>query len=99
MNNNIKPESIYQLINKDYCFIDIRDQYQFKKLHIKNFINVPYTNIYQYQFPIQKSIVLICYSGEKAKRIADDLCQKGYRAYYIDGGFQAVININQSQYY
>ena len=35
MNNAIEPEMIYQLVNQDYTFIDIRDPHQYNQLHIK----------------------------------------------------------------
>lgn len=99
MNNAIKPKDIYGIISKDYCFIDIRDHFQFEQLHVKNFKNVPYDNIFQFSFPLHQPIILICYSGEKAKRLAHHLSQLGYHAYYIEGGFQALLNLHNNQYF
>ena len=32
------------------------------------------------------------YSGAKSKKLADDLCQQGYDAYSIEGGFYSILH-------
>lgn len=94
MDFSIKPSKLYSLVYQDSYFIDLRDNYSFSKLHILNFINIS-----QEQLPFfinllskDKPIYLICYSGEKAKEICLKLRDKGYQAFYIEGGFQAFLD-------
>ena len=53
MNYAIMPEKLYNIIDKDIIFIDIRDSYQFNNLHIKNFINLDPSTLDSY--PLDKS--------------------------------------------
>ncbi len=94
MNYAIDPQAIYQLINSDAIFIDIRDQFQFDKLHIKNFIHVSYHDFMNFISTIDKnkSIYMICYSGGLTKKLTYQLRNLGYKAYYFEGGFQAFLN-------
>ncbi len=97
--NGIKPEIIPQIIDKNYDFIDLRDPFQYKKLHIRNFINMSSKQLLNKQFSKQKTIILICYQGEEAKEMARLLNQKGYQAYYVEGGFHAFINKPNQKYF
>ncbi|MFR7590416.1 MAG: rhodanese-like domain-containing protein [Longibaculum sp.] len=102
MNNVIQPEMIYQIIDNPHIyFVDIRDNFQYDKLHLKNFINIPEDQFLSQlsMIPKDKMICLICYSGKKTERLAKELCQLGYLAYYIDGGFQAFLNIHNEKYF
>lgn len=94
MEYSINPSKLYSLVYQDAYFIDLRDAYQFSKLHILNF-----ENIQEEQLPFfinllskDKPIYLICYGGKKAKDICLKLRKKGYQSYYIDGGFQAFLD-------
>ncbi len=99
MNNAIQPEMIYQLINQNLCFIDIRDPYQFKKLHLKNFQNIPYDQLDITLLPHHQPIVLLCYSGKRTEELSKELNALGYQSYYIQGGFQAFLNIHNEKYF
>ena len=41
---------------------------------------------------LKEPLILICYSGAKSKKLADDLCQQGYDAYSIEGGFYSILH-------
>lgn len=101
MKNAISPETIYQIIDKNINFIDLRDPQQFEKLHIKNFVNIQPDQLFSYVSTLlpHEPICLICYSGKRTQELAKQLCQKGYQAYYIQGGFQAFLNLQNNQYY
>ena len=55
-----------------------------------HFINERTVN--QYYFSKKEPLILICYSGAKSKKLADDLCQQGYDAYSIEGGFYSILH-------
>lgn len=101
MNNAILPASLYQIIDRDIYFIDIRDTKQFDNLHIKNFKNIQPENLFSYvsTLSLNKPICLMCYSGKKAENLVKELIQRGYSAYYVLGGFQAFLNIQNNKYF
>lgn len=99
MNNAIQPEMIYQLVDQDISLIDIRDPYQFRKLHLKNFKNIPYDQLDISRLPQNQPIVFVCYSGKRTEELSNQLNLLGYQTYYIQGGFQSFLNIHNEKYF
>ena len=97
-NNKIPISKLTSLLQKDYQFVDLRDPFEFKKLHFKNFINIPYEDfdLNKYYFSKNEPLILLCYSGTKSKELADSLCQRGYKAYSIEGGFYSIMHQKQT---
>ena len=86
-NTNVIPiQKIPSMLENDYQFVDLRDPYEYKKIHLTKFTNIPY------DFSKKEPLILICYSGAKSKKLADDLCQQGYDAYSIEGGFYSILH-------
>lgn len=102
MNNAISIYNLEKIVYQNqFYFIDIRESYQYDQLHIYNFENIPYDiliNKLDY-LPKDKPLCLICYSGERTKRLSRELQQKGYRAYYVEGGLQAFLNMHNEKYF
>ena len=101
MDDAIVPSQIYQLIYTDATFIDLRDDYSFDQLHIKNFINMSSDQLLSsmHQFPLDKPIYLICYTGKQSQKVCQKLRSLGYDSYYIQGGFDAFLSIPPAKYY
>ncbi|MEG0277418.1 MAG: rhodanese-like domain-containing protein [Coprobacillus sp.] len=101
MNNSINPKLLYQIIDQDAYFIDIRDVHQFNNLHVKNFINMTKEElaVSLQSFSKNKPIYLMCYQGIGTKDIVNQIRSLGYMAYYVEGGFQAFLNLNNNQYF
>ena len=75
-NTNVIPiQKIPSMLENDYQFVDLRDPYEYKKIHLTKFTNIPYEkfNLNQYHFSKKEPLILICYSGAKSKKLADDL--------------------------
>lgn len=69
-NTNVIPiQKIPFMLNNDYQFVDLRDPYEYKKVHLTKFTNIPYEkfNLNQYHFSKKEPLILICYSGAKSK--------------------------------
>ena len=52
-NTNVIPiQKIPSMLNNDYQFVDLRDPYEYKKIHLTKFTNIPYEkfNLNQYHF-------------------------------------------------
>ena len=79
-NTNVIPiQKIPSMLENDYQFVDLRDPYE-------------KFNLNQYYFSKKEPLIFICYSGAKSKKLADDLCQQGYDAYSIEGGFYSILH-------
>lgn len=88
----ISVDKLPFLLKNDYQFIDLRDPYEFKQLHLMKFINIPYENFNPINLHLSKNIpiILLCYSGVKSLNLAKELRKQGYQAYSIDGGFYTI---------
>lgn len=98
-NNKIPISKLPALFKKDYQFVDLRDPYEFKKVHFKNFMNIPFDefDLNQYHFSKKEPLILLCYSGQSSKKLADKLCEEGYQAYSIEGGMYSILHQKQSE--
>ena len=97
----ISVDKLPELLKHDYTFIDLRDPLQFNKIHLRKFINIPYDTFIATppQFPKDKPIYLICYSGKRSLDLAQKLTRCGYHAYSFNGGFYAVEHPINKQFY
>ena len=95
-NTNVIPiQKIPSMLENDYQFVDFkRFPMSIRKVHLTKFTNIPYEkfNLNQYYFSKKEPLIFICYSGAKSKKLADDLCQQGYDAYSIEGGFYSILH-------
>ena len=86
MSNIITTE---QLNNTDDSFllIDIRDETAFEYGHINGAVNIPQERIFSEELPRDKKLVIYCKSGIISGETADKLCEMGYDAYDLQGGY------------
>ena len=101
INHLISINMLPELLKHDYLFIDLREPYQYKQLHLTKFINIPYQDftINKLDCPKNKPIFLICYSGKRSSDLALNLIALGYQAYSFDGGFYAIEHPIDSSYF
>ena len=87
-----------ELINdkEDKLVIDLRAKEDYTKETYPGAVHIYHKEFYKYLdvLPKDKRIYLMCYSGATGDEIAEDLSQKGYDIYSIEGGYQAVIRMN-----
>lgn len=97
----INSSAIQNLINHNSIIIDIRDEYEYKKQHIKTSINIPYDifHLYKKRFNKTTPIFLICQYGHKSKELTNQLRQEGYNAYSIKNGYYAITHTINNNYY
>ncbi|MCD7951305.1 MAG: rhodanese-like domain-containing protein [Erysipelotrichaceae bacterium] len=82
-------------INSDYQVIDLRDPYSYHHSHLRNSINISQININM----LDKPTILICYSGKQAKELAMYYNSIGKDCYYLEGGYQSIVNQYKDAYY
>ncbi len=97
--NYISLDQIPYLIKTQQLLIDIRSKEQYDNFHIPGFINIQEDNLQHYVSNLKdKSFYLLCQSGIRSARVADELCNQGYLAYSFIGGIQHY-NLDTHQYF
>ncbi len=80
----------FEKLEKSQCvIIDIRDNYAFTYGHIDGSVNVP-QNEFDMECPYldrDKKIIMCCRSGIISRQAAEELCESGYEAYNLAGGY------------
>lgn len=82
---------IYYSNQPKLLFVDLRDEEDYAKGHLDNFVNIPYLEGKEdvfFQFLSnnkynEKTIVLLCYSGNRASKLFNIMYEKGYRKIYF----------------
>ena len=92
--NYINPLDFYNdylLKNKDYFLIDLREEKEYKKGHIKGAKNIFWLNILDEKnvkkLPKDKQIFLICYVGHTSSQVMTLLKLLGYNVVSIKYGY------------
>jgi len=92
--NYIIPIDFYKkyfLKKKDYFLIDLREEKEYKKMHIKGSKNIFWLNILDEKnlkkLPKNKPIFLICYVGHTSSQVLTLLKMLGYNVMSIKYGY------------
>ncbi len=97
--NYINLDKIPYLIKNQQLLIDIRSKEQYDNFHLPGFINIQENKLQHYVSNLKnKPFYLLCKSGNRSAKIADELCNQGYLAYSFIGGIQHY-NMNTNQYF
>lgn len=81
------------IADPDVQRLDVRTVAEYSEAHIPGSINI---NVLDKEFPAmadstlqkEKPVALYCRSGKRSKKAASLLCQKGYKIYDLDEGFE-----------
>lgn len=87
MNNEITVSELKKLSADSYMLIDMRDEYAFSYGHIDGAVNIPQEKLENAELPADKKLVICCKSGLISRDAADALCEKGFDAYNLAGGY------------
>lgn len=78
------------IFDKNYLLIDVRQPSEYRKLHIKGAVCIPYEYLLQRAKGIGSSIpILYCDRGGLSMQAARELQEHGYRAISVVGGIQS----------
>ena len=94
---NISVKNLNSLINEpNVIIVDLRDETDYKKMHVKNAININYEKFFDHLEKLDKSktIVLYCERGSLSLIVAKKLSEMGYRVKTVIGG----INMYKARY-
>lgn len=85
----ITPEKAYDMIDNDnVIFLDVRESFEYNGGHLKNSINIPLDELENnlYQLDKDKTIIVYCFSGNRAQIALEILSNNGYKKIYTFGG-------------
>lgn len=73
----------------DMLIIDIRDEEDYAKGHIKGAVNIPFRTMHEFfdKMPADKELIVYCYTGERSGQAAAILNMYGYKAKSLNSGF------------
>jgi tRNA(Ile)-lysidine synthase TilS/MesJ/rhodanese-related sulfurtransferase len=88
-NSEITLDELDSLQKDSYAVIDIRDEYAFSYGHIDSSVNIPQNKLEESidSLPRDKKLIICCKSGIISRTVADELCEKGFDAYNLTGGY------------
>ena len=90
MFENISVKTLNSLVNdRDVIIVDLRDESDYIKRHVKNAININYDKLFDRLEKLDKNriIVLYCERGSLSLIAAKKLSEMGYRVKAVIGGF------------
>jgi len=96
----ISPREIDSYLFRDgYVVIDLREPRDFRKLHLKGAVCIPYDQLEErVRLLKNQTLVLYCERGGASLMAAKELSEKGYRVKSMIGGIQAYKGRNSESY-
>ena len=96
----ISPREIdAYLFREGFSVIDVREPREFRKLHLKGAVCIPYEQLEdKVRFLKNQTLVLYCERGGASLKAARELAEKGYRVKTMIGGIQAYDGRNKESY-
>ena len=78
------------VFDKSYLLVDVRKPSEYRKMHIKNAVCIPYEYLLQRMRGLGKVVpILYCDRGGLSMQAARELQEYGYHAVSVVGGIQA----------
>lgn len=96
----ISPREIDSyLFREGYVVIDLREPRDFRKLHMKGAVCIPYRQLEERaRFLKNQTLVLYCERGSASLAAARTLSEQGYRVKTMIGGIRAYTGRNSESY-
>ncbi len=96
MKNSFKQvhdHQIRELIENGSYIVDIREEYQFKRGHLKTAVNIPFSQVRKRltEFPKDRPIYVQCRTGQDSYNVVLTLQHHGFNdVYNVSGGFMGI---------
>ena len=87
MDNRITSAQLRKMSAESYTIIDIRDGTAFEYGHMEGAVNIPRNEVLSADLPKDRKLIICCKSGIISGEIADKLCDMGYDAFDLEGGY------------
>lgn len=93
--NTIVVEELEKLDRAEIDIVDIRSEEEFKRGTIDGAINLPIEEILARidELEKEKTIYVLCHTGEKSKWITEELTKQGFTACNVEGGYRSFLRL------
>ena len=90
---SINAAELTSLDTEKVLLLDIRSREEFELKGIKGSVNVPFDELSTglSKLPKDKTVYVLCRTGDLSKEVAEILDDRGYDVYNIEGGYAAYI--------
>lgn len=97
---SITIEELERLDSKACCIVDIRPEELYDRGSFPGAVNIPMEQLEERkrELPGNKTIFLLCHTGERSQVYVNLLEEAGYDAVNIDGGYRAYLKLSLSRY-
>ena len=82
------------------CIVDIRPEDQYKRGTFPGAFNIPMEQFDERkrELPKEKSVYLLCHTGERSQAYTEKLEEEGYDAVNVSGVYRAYLKLSLSRY-
>jgi len=96
---NIDYEEVLNWDQDSFCFVDIRDAGSVAYGVIPGAITIGEADIFYRadELPKDKKLVIYCQRGERSVPVVEALCEKGFEAYSLEGGYLKYLTVKMRQ--
>lgn len=93
--NTIVVEELEKRDRAEIVIVDIRSEEEFKRGTIDGAINLPIEEIPARidELEKEKTIYVLCHTGEKSKGITEELTKQGFTACNVEGGYRSFLRL------
>ena len=90
-NRNIDPGKLFDLSADSFTLVDVREKDSVLIHPLGNAVNIPFSQLSSGidSLPNDKPRYVICSTGDLSEEVAEILCDRGYDAYNVEGGYEA----------
>ncbi|MDO5344559.1 MAG: ATP-binding protein [Lachnospiraceae bacterium] len=96
----ITIEELETIDSTGCCIIDIRPEEQYRRGTFPGAVNIPMEQLDERkaQLPKEKTLYVLCHTGERSRGCAEELEEEGYDAVNVSGGYRAYLKLSLSRY-
>ena len=96
----ISIEELERIDPSTCCIVDLRPEDQYRRGTFPGTVNIPMEQFDERkrEFPKEKTVYLLCHTGERSQAYAEELDAEGYDAVNVSGGYRAYLKLSLSRY-
>lgn len=82
------------------CVVDLRPEEQYRRGTFPGAVNIPMEQFEKRktEIPKEKTVCLLCHTGERSQAYTEELEKEGYDAANVNGGYRAYLKLSLARY-
>lgn len=96
----ISIEELERIDLSTCCIVDLRPEDQYRRGTFPGAVNIPMEQFDERkrELPKEKTVYLLCHTGERSQAYTEELDAEGYDAVNVSGGYRAYLKLSLSRY-